>query len=127
MFVISYLFHGVFLTDYSRLSSPKGMFLFVSAIAYILIGFLVAKSVGLPFISEKFNKNPLLQGVIGGAICGFSIFLTSLVIGISFDTKTDFKNLILDVSWQMIEQIIGGITFCLVQKFIYEPNANFKD
>lgn len=125
MFLLSYAWHGIFLTDYSRLSYPKEIFLTFSAVVYLIIGFVVSKSVDSKIIAEHFNHNPVLRGAISGAACGLTFFLIATVVGVSFSTHSKIENLLLDVTWQVIEQSIGGIVVGIVHLLIFDPKVIF--
>lgn len=127
MFLVSYVWHGIFLTDYSRLSYPVEIFLISASIVYLIIGFVVAKAIDLQYLLDNFNRKPILRGALSGAACGFMFFLMATVVGISFSTGSNIENLLLDVCWQIVEQTIGGIVVGLVHIFVYEPSASFED
>jgi hypothetical protein len=127
MFMLSYAWHGIFLTDYSRLSYPKGIFLIIASFVYLIIGFIVAKAIDIQYLAEKFNRKPILRGALSGAACGFMFFLIATVVGVSFSTGSKIENLLLDVTWQVIEQGIGGVVVGLAHIFIYDPSVNFED
>jgi hypothetical protein len=107
MFSISYLWHGVILNDFNRLDYPKSVYLTASIIAYLIIGFVVARIYDVQLL-DKFEKKPLLRGVIGGAASGFVIYLIAFVIGISFGGRK-LEYILMDVIWQIIEQGVGGL------------------
>jgi hypothetical protein len=122
MFAISYIWHSMLLTDYSRLSYPKEIFLIAAAIVYLIIGFVVAKAIDIKALETRYKRKPLVRGLISGAACGFGFFLVATVVGISFSTGSKMENLLLDVSWQIIEQAIGGLTVGIVHYFVFDPS-----
>ena len=83
MFLLSYVWHGIFLTDLSRLSYPKALFLFFAAIVYLMIG--------------------------------------------SFSTGSKLENMILDITWQLIEQGMGGLVVGIVRLLIFEPSIDLQE
>lgn len=108
MFLLSYAWHGYVLNDFSRLSYPKVIFLVLSAFAYMIIGFIVVKVVETKVYEKLFFQKPILKGVIKGAFCGVVFFVIATVVGVSLNTGSGLKNLVLDLTWQMIEQGVGG-------------------
>lgn len=108
MFSLSYLWHGVILNDFNRLQYPKNVYLIASLIAYMVIGFIVARSYYLDFL-HRFEKKPLLKGLSSGALAGAFIYLIAFVVGISFGGRK-LEYIIMDLAWQIVEQAIGGLT-----------------
>ncbi|MGQ0829191.1 MAG: hypothetical protein ACT4ON_12455 [Bacteroidota bacterium] len=127
MFFISYAWHGVFLTDYSRLSYPQEIFLIIAAIVYLILGFVVAKAIDAKLLEGHFKRKPVMKGAFSGAVCGFVFFLIATVVGVSFSTTSNVQHLLLDVTWQVIEQAIGGITVGIVHILVYDPRVSFED
>jgi H+/Cl- antiporter ClcA len=127
MFVLSYVWHGMVLTDFSRLSYSRHLFLFFAAIVYLMIGFVVAKSIDFKILEKKFKHKPVLRGAISGAICGIAFFLIATVVGVSFSTGSKLENMLLDVTWQTIEQMIGGAVVGLTHFFVFDPTAHFEE
>ncbi|MBA3707099.1 MAG: hypothetical protein H0W84_14715, partial [Bacteroidetes bacterium] len=84
-------------------------------------------AIDFQYLVEKFRRKPVLRGVISGAVCGLVFFLMATVVGVSFSTGTNIENLLLDVTWQIIEQCIGGIVVGLVHMFVYDVSASFED
>lgn len=122
MFLLSYVWHGILLTDFSRLSYPKEVFFVFAAIVYLIIGFVVAKAIDVKFLEVKFKRKPIMRGAISGAACGFFFFLIATVVGVSFSTGSKIENLLLDVSWQIVEQCLGGIVVGLAHIFVYDAS-----
>lgn len=114
MFGLFYAWHGLFLNDFSRLSYPTEIFMVFAAFTYLIIGFVVVKVFEAKFFFEKlFYRKLFLKGIVKGALCGFIFFMIATVIGVSFNTGTGIKNLLLDLGWQIIEQGIGGFTISI--------------
>lgn len=118
MFGLSYLWHGVFLNDFERLSYPKEIFLTGSVITYLILGFLVTKI----FLMKFLLKKPLIRGIFSGALLGMATYIVSLVIGVSFSTSLTTEYILFDLLWQAVEQMSGGITVAFVYISIYEGN-----
>jgi hypothetical protein len=127
MYLLSYVWHGIFLTDYSRLTYPKELFLFLAAIVYLIIGFVVAKAIDIQYLVDHFNRKPILRGALAGAGCGFMLFLMATVVGISFSTSSKIENLLLDVTWQVLEQAIGGVVVGFIHIFVYDTTINYEN
>jgi H+/Cl- antiporter ClcA len=109
MFVLFYIWHGAFLNDFSRLNYPKEIFLIIAGLTYVFIGFVVVRFYETKLLEKLFFHKPLLKGVVKGALCGFIFFLIATVVGVSFNTGSDLKNMALDLAWQLFEQGIGGL------------------
>lgn len=127
MFLLSYVWHGMVLTDFSRLSYSKHLFLFFAAIVYVIIGFVVSKATESKILEKHFKRKPVLRGAIAGAVCGIAFFMIATVVGVSFSTGSKLENMLLDISWQTIEQGIGGVVVGLSYIFIYDPVANIEE
>jgi H+/Cl- antiporter ClcA len=127
MFALSYVWHGMVLTDFSRLSYSKHLFLFFAAIVYLMIGFVVAKSIDFKFLDKNFKRKPVIRGAISGAMCGVAFFLIATVVGVSFSTGSKIENMLLDVTWQTIEQTIGGVVVGLTHIFVFDPMAHIEE
>jgi H+/Cl- antiporter ClcA len=127
MFLLSYVWHGVILTDFSRLSYSKHLFLFFAALVYLIIGFVVTKAIDFKILEKHFKKKPVIRGAISGAICGVAFFLIATVVGVSFSTGSKLENMLLDVTWQTIEQCVGGIVVGLTHFFVYDPLSHIED
>jgi hypothetical protein len=127
MFIMSYIWHGLVLTDFSRLSYSKHLFLFFAALVYLIIGFVVAKSIDFKILEKYFKRKPIIRGAISGGMCGVAFFLIATVVGISFSTGSKIENLLLDVTWQIIEQTIGGVVVGIAHIFVYDPSVHLED
>ena len=127
MFGISYIWHGIFLTDFSRLSYPKEIFLFFAVFVYLVIGFVSAKAIDIKLLESRFKRKPILKGLISGACLGFTLFVMTYVIGVSFSTGSKIENLLLDGIWQTIEQGVGGVVVGLAHFFVFDSSAIIED
>ncbi len=127
MFLLSYVWHGIFLTDFSRLSYPKELFLIFAVFVYLIIGFVVAKAIDVKFLQDHFKRKPVIKGLVAGAALGSVFFLVSTVVGVSFSTGSKLENLLLDVCWQVIEQSAGGAVVGLAHFFVFDPGSAIED
>jgi hypothetical protein len=123
MFMLFYIWHGMFLTDFARLSYPKSVFLVFAVFVYLIIGFICAKAIDVKVLSKKFKRRPFVKGLISGGAVGVVIFVFSTVVGVSFSTGNKLDNLVLDASWQVIEQSLGGLVVGLGHFFIFDPGV----
>ncbi|MBX2979254.1 MAG: hypothetical protein KF905_08175 [Flavobacteriales bacterium] len=126
MFALSYVWHGVILSDLQELGVPKALYLVLSGIVYLVIGFgltlLVHKAIQYEFISLK-QAFPVMTMAVGAAV-GFFVFLVIFVVGMSF-TKPGVVHIVADVLWQMAEQGIGGLVVSL--GIIYDMHQRFLE
>jgi hypothetical protein len=121
MFVLFYIWHGVFLNDFKRIEFPLAWFVFFAAITYLLFG------AGIYFLYEsqlmKRIRNFFLRGVLCGAIAGFSLFMITTIVNISLTSHLSVKHLMMDCIWQMSEQVVGAMVIVLFKIVIYEPQV----
>ncbi len=127
MFLSSYVWHNFVLTDYSRLTYPIQVFLIAAAVVYLIIGFIVAKAIDFKMFENKFKRKPILRGSIAGALCGIAFFLIATVVGVSFSTSASMENLLLDVTWQTIEQAIGGMVVGIAHLLVFDPSVLMQE
>ena len=120
MFGLSYVFHGIILNDYQLIQYDLWIYLTAASIAYLFIGFLVSRAFLIEYF-EKFSKHPLVRGPLIGFACGMLVYIVSTTINIGFNKGLDLKYLVLDITWQGIEQAIGGVLIGLVYMFVFEP------
>lgn len=111
MYGISYVWHGVVLNDLARLTYPKDVFLSLAALAYLCFGFALA--IAIHFIQIK--KSKVTRGLLFGVPLGLFVYLIAFVFGISFNGSFKMNHVIMDVTWQVIEQGLGGV----VGGFVY--------
>lgn len=119
MFLLFYLWHGVFLNDFKRIQFPLAWFVTFAAGTYLILG------AGLYFLYEsrlmKRFKNFLLRGLLSGAIAGFSVFMVATIVNISLTKHLSPQHLLIDAAWQISEQILGGMIVVLFKVVIHEP------
>jgi len=123
MFGMSYLWHGVFLNDYQLITYPLGIYLTAAAIAYLFIGFLVSRAFILEFF-DKISRHPLLRGPAIGFACGVLVYIIATAVHVTFNKDMDMKYLVLDITWQGIEQAFGGLVIGIVYMVVFEPFPN---
>lgn len=123
MYLAFYLFHGIITNDIIKLSIPKTLFLSVSAVVYLIVAFgmsLLFKSTTL----KKNIKNPFRRSLLIGIITALFMYGVAFTVGISFSFKVTMLNLLVDVSWQLIEQSIGAFFIALVNTLFYREEEN---
>ena len=119
MFAAFYLWHGMFLTDFINLNYPKEIFLVVSAFVYLIVGFVLNKAYEMKML-HRFHRKPVLRGMVSGAMIGIVLFMITTVMGVSFSGTRTVGDLLLDVSWQTVEQALGGAIAGVVHIFVFD-------
>ena len=119
MFGLSYLWHGIFLYDYDLITYNKAIYFTAAGIAYIFIGFMVNRAFLIPFF-DKISRHPILRGFVVGFTCGILVYILATVVHVTFNKDMDLKYLVLDITWQGIEQAFGGVVVGLVYMLVYE-------
>ncbi len=126
MYGISYVWHGLALTDISELKIDLSIYLVLSGLAYLVIGFalvmLIHLGIGREWISLK-SSFPL-RCMIAGACAGVVIYLIIFVSGLSF-ASYGMQHVVVDALWQMFEQAIGGLMVSL--GLIYDMHRTFME
>lgn len=76
----------------------------------------------------NYEKSPLLRGALVGGISGACIYIMAVVVGVSYSASHSIEHILLDFSWQIVEQAIGGMIVGLVHFYvsIYEFNKAHK-
>lgn len=120
MFGLSYCWHGLFLNDYQLITYPLGIYLTAAAIVYLLIGFLMGRAFTMKLF-DKISQHPLLRGPAVGFACGILVYLVATVVHVNFTKDLDLKYMLLDITWQGIEQGIGGLLVGIVYMTVFEP------
>ena len=112
MFLLSFLWHGVFLNDIDKVTYPLWLYYGLAAFVYLCIGFIVTVlATKVNFSSKKYAN----VGFLGGML-GFFFYLVAFVLGISFTGGNELSHVAIDFMWQIIETGTGG----LVAGFMYE-------
>jgi hypothetical protein len=118
MFVLFYVWHGIFLNDFKRIQFPLTWFVTFAAITYLIFG------AGIYFLYEsslmKFIENPWVRGIICGLIAGFSLFMIATIVNISLTKHLSKQHLLVDCIWQMAEQTVGALTVVVLKYVIRE-------
>lgn len=126
MYLLSWLWHGLALTDLEEMTIPKPLYFTLAALVYLVLGggltFIVHTAIMHDWISLK-RAFPLTSALIGAAI-GFFVYLLIFVLGMSF-VKGGMLHVVVDVLWQMLEQGIGGL--CVSLGIIYDMHKRYLE
>ena len=98
------------------------IYLSAASIAYVFIGFLVSRAFLLPFF-DKISRHPLLRGPAVGFACGVLVYIIATVVHVTFNKDMYLKYLLLDITWQGIEQAFGGFVVGLVYILVHEAHG----
>ena len=120
MYAAFYTWHGVLSTDFYRIQYPKGIFMVFSAVAYLVISFVLFKVYELKFW-KKVTHNLFAKGLFSGVLLGFLLFAIVTVLGVGFSQGHSLKILCIDLVWQLIEQTLGGMIVALAHLFVFVP------
>lgn len=126
MYVISYVWHGVVLTDLDEIHVPVALYLILAGLAYLIIGLGMTVAVHQAILHEWISLKrgfPLMSMLLGAAI-GFVVYLLVFIFGVSF-AKHGLEHVLVDILWQMLEQALGGLMVSL--GIIYDLHRNFLE
>lgn len=115
MFVLSYVWHAVILNDFIKLTYPADIFLTVSALVYLGIGFIITV---ITYLMKRL-KDSFKYGIAAGAVIGIFIYAVAFVMGLSFNAMVDIKTIAFDLGWQVMEQGFGGLMCGWVYRTLY--------
>ena len=104
MFGLSYLWHGILLTDFSRIQIPFNIFLSLLFSAYFGISLLLLIVIKSKILTISLES----KGFLSGMALGLIIYLVALTLGFSFNNSELKSQSMLDMFWQMFEQGVGG-------------------
>ncbi len=126
MFGLSYVWHGLLLSDLDELRIPLTLYFILAALVYLVLGFILAvgvhKAIQYELISLK-GAFPFFSMLLGAAV-GFVVYLVIFVLGMSF-AKDGMVHMVVDVIWQMVEQGVGGLMVSL--GIIYDMHKRFLE
>lgn len=110
MYGLSYVWHGIALTDLQELTVPLTLYLLLAAMVYLALGLgmtlIMHYALSYELISMR-EAFPFKAMALGGAV-GFLVYLVVFILGISFAAH-NAMHIVVDVLWQMLEQSIGGL------------------
>jgi hypothetical protein len=126
MYGLSYLWHGIALTDLDDLKMPMALYLVLSAVAYLITGGGITAAVHQSIVHEWISLKagfPFMSALVG-AVIGFIVYLLVLTLGMSF-ADHGLRHIVVDVLWQMLEQALGGLVVSL--GIIYDMHRSFLE
>lgn len=121
MYGLSYTWHGLITTDLQKVTYPLQVFLISAGIVYFVLGFVLTRIYQSKTLSKYFDKKPFSKGLLAGAGLGFILFLVALVLGVSFNQGLTLELILIDLAWQMIEQMAGGFLVAAIHVFVWDP------
>jgi hypothetical protein len=121
MYILFYVFHGVLTNDLIKISLPKSVFLTVAGFVYILLAFGMSVLLDATFFKKEV-KNIYTRAFIAGPVIGIFLYAVALIVGVSFSAKFSMINMLVDVSWQVVEQSVGIIVIAFVKVITFDPN-----
>lgn len=119
MFAVSYVWHGVVLNDFERISYPFEIYLVSAGVVYLVIGFLMSRIFIAEFL-DRYSEKAVARGLLTGIGMGVIVFMSALVFGVSFSSITDPVFLLMDFVWQVVEQTVGGLSVGLIYLLVFE-------
>lgn len=126
MYGLSYLWHGLALTDLQELKIPTSLYLVLSGLVYLIIGLGITVAVHQCVLHEWISLKrafPLMSMLLGAAI-GFVVYLLVFILGMSF-AGHHMLHIVVDILWQMVEQGVGGLMVSL--GIIYDMHRTFLE
>jgi hypothetical protein len=118
MFVLFYLWHGVFLNDFKRIQFPLSWFVTFAAFTYLILG------AGIYALFESHTmrriRNLFTRAVVCGFIAGISLFMIATIINISLTRNLSMQHLAVDCLWQIAEQSIGALVVLVFKVIVHE-------
>jgi|GEM_PF-279324 len=120
MYGISYLWHGVFLNDFQKVAYPKDVLLISFALIYSVLGLVLSLFVKFLY----FQSSTLMRGLLGGIALGFFVYLIAFSLGISLYSTPQWQYIAFDLTWQMVEQGVGGMVAALVYSMVTAMTRN---
>jgi hypothetical protein len=126
MYGLSYLWHGLALTDLQELKIPLALYLVLSGLVYLIIGLGLTVAVHQCVMHEWISLKrafPLMSSLLGAAI-GFVVYMLVFILGMSF-AGHQMLHIVVDILWQMVEQGVGGLMVSL--GIIYDMHRTFLE
>ena len=122
MFSLFYAWHGIFLNDLKRIQFPITWFIMFAAFTYLIFG----AGIYLLFESQimKNIRSVFVRGLTCGVIAGFSLFMIATVVNISLTQHLSVQHMLVDCSWQIVEQTVGAMVVVILKGLIHDPIPN---
>lgn len=115
MFALFYTWHGLVLNDFIHFNYRLEYDFIQSLIFYFAIGFLITSLVKL---AAKTMKTFRHSAIVGASI-GVLVYLVSIILGTGFNDTTDSSMMLMDLSWQVIEQGAGGFVCGWLYRYLF--------
>ncbi|MEO8733770.1 MAG: hypothetical protein ABI373_05530 [Flavobacteriales bacterium] len=126
MFALSYIWHGLALTDLNELRMPLTRYLAITGAAYVLVGLIICLAIRVCLMRGwvSLKRGFPAASMLVGAMIGHVVYLLVFVLGLSF-AGHELRHVVVDVLWQMFEQAIGGLVVSL--GMIYGMHRSFME
>lgn len=121
MYLLFYVFHGVLTNDILKISLPKTAFLSVAAFVYLLLGFCLNVLLDASFFKKEV-KSVYTRALIAGPVTAIFIYALAMIVGISFSAKFTMVNMFVDISWQIVEQLVGTLVIAFIKVITFTPD-----
>lgn len=126
MYLVSWLWHGLALTDLEELTIPTTLYFVLAGIVYLVLGLGLTFGIHIAIEHEwiSLKRGFPWTSSLAGAALGFFVYLVIFVMGMSF-TKSGMVHVVVDVLWQMLEQGLGGLAVSL--GIIYDMHQRYLE
>lgn len=121
MYILFYVFHGILTNDLLKISMPQSVYLTVAGIVYLILGFGMSVLLDASFFKKEI-KSIYTRAFIAGPLVGIFLYAVALIVGVSFSAKFSVVNMLVDVSWQIVEQTVGIVFIAFVKIIAFDPN-----
>ena len=109
MFGMSYTWHAVILNDFSKINLPPAVFYSLLIFVYLVISLVL--SIVFDHFYKYFSSTFIKFSV--GAVVGFFLYLIAFTLNFGL-AHSQMKHLVIDFTWQMLEQGMGALVVGLV-------------
>lgn len=126
MMGISYVWHGVALTDIADLRMDMWLYFTLTGLAYLLIGLVLTFGMHFLLAREWISMKTAFpaKAMMAGAVAGVGVYLVVLASGLSFASH-GIQHVVVDLVWQVVEQAVGGLMVGL--GIVYDMHRNFME
>ena len=126
MYGLSYVWHGLLLTDLQEIHVPLPLYMVLAVLVYLIIGLLLTMVTHQAIMHEwiGFKSGFPFMAMLVGATIGFGVYLVVFILGVSF-AKHGVQHVVADILWQMVEQALGGLMVGL--GIVYDMHRRFLD
>lgn len=126
MMGISYVWHGLVLTDMADLQMDLWLYFCLTGLAYLLVGLLLTSGVHFLLAREWITLKAAfpVKAMMAGAVSGVGVYVIMFAFGLSF-AGHGIQHVVVDLLWQVVEQGIGGLMVGL--GIVYDLHRNFLE